>query len=186
MVTEKVSARTVSCPSPASFIQRCSCAQVEALLSLLSRSTTEQAFLIRYIGVNPAHPTTPRRISKLQSAEHAFDSPWGQLQVAPLHIASSFHLRPHLSPSAKKTLFTQVWKHAVGHNSWWHWLESVNSTVSWAKTAKAANQPPSLLWRAYAGHKSTSSCFNWLEKTSAYSSRRRSMGYTWITKGGSH
>lgn len=29
-----------------------------------------------------------------------------------------------LSPSAKKTLFTQVWEHAVGHNSWWHWLES--------------------------------------------------------------
>lgn len=113
VVTEKVSARTVSCPSLASFIQRCSCAQVEALLSLLSRNTTEQAFLIRYlIGMNPACPTTPRRMSKLQSAEHAFlhDSP----QI--LHGSSYRYLHCTLqalfisdfSPAAKKTLFTDV------------------------------------------------------------------------------
>lgn len=92
VATEKVSARTMSCPSPASFTERCSCAQVETLPSLLSRSTTGQAWYLT--GVNPAHSTTPRRMSKLQSAEHTFDCPRGQLQVPPLHTASSFHLRP--------------------------------------------------------------------------------------------
>lgn len=92
VVTEKVSARTVSRPTPASFMKRCSCAPMETLPYLLSRNTTGQAWYL--IGVNPAHSTTPRRMSKLQSAEHTFDCPRGQLQVSPVHTASSFHLRP--------------------------------------------------------------------------------------------